>query len=375
MLTGFVSDHIPVRNLALADSRKVISITADGNNRIVSTDVSTVGQLLTRANIKLNGHDMVEPRLETALPNGFFNVNVYRAEPYRIVDGSKVVLTSSAQRSPRLIVTDAGLPLYDEDNVSISQVQNFVSNGVVGQEIIIDRSTPISLNADGSTKLLRSHETTVAKLLSEKGIKMGAKDVVAPSLDAAVVNGLRIAITRIAEADITITEQRAFVSKNVSDPNSPKGTVTVQTAGVNGSRQVTYRLHYENGAEISRATLSVRGQVEPVTEVKLVGTKVQFSGSIEYWRPYVVSAAAKWGVDPNLMLAIMKCESGGNASASNGSHFGLYQYSAATWQSYGNSMSTIYDGPTQIDATAGRLSTPNPTSPWLASKSCWGSYQ
>ncbi len=374
-LTGFISDHIPVRNLALADARKVVSITADGGSRIVSTDASTVGQVLDRANVKLDSHDLVEPGVNTPLPSGFFNINVYRAEPYRIVDGTHVVLTSSGRRSLRLVAADAGLKLYDEDTISVSQVQDFASNAVVGQQIMIDRATPVTVVADGGVKVLRSHATTVAGLLVEKAVKLGAKDKVTPAPTTPVVNGLKINITRVADADVSVLEPLPFSTKTVSDPNSPKGTVTIQVAGASGHRQVAYRIHYENGAEVSRVTLGVSGQVEPTTEVRLVGTKVQFAGSIEYWRPFVAAAAARWGVDPNLMLAIMKCESGGNANASNGSHFGLYQYSTSTWQSYGNSMNTIYDGSVQIDVTAGRLAQPGPTAPWLASKSCWGSYQ
>ncbi len=375
VLSALVSDHIPVRNLALADTRKVVSITADGGNRIVSTDASTVNEVISRAQVKLGKHDLVEPSLSTALPNGFFNINIYRAEPYKIIDGKDIILANSAQRSPRLVAEEAGIKLYKEDTVSLSQVQNFVSPAVVGQQIIIDRATPALVVADGSSSLLRSHAATVGQLLKDNNISLGAKDRVFPELSNALVKGLKITITRVADADVNVTESLPFSTKSINDSTLPKGTVTVKTSGVNGHRQVSYRIHYENGVETSRVSLSVSGQVDPVTEVKLIGTKVQFAGSIEYWRPYVEEAAARWGVDPNLMLAIMKCESGGRANASNGSHFGLYQYSAATWQAYGNSMDMILDGPTQIDVTAGRLTRPNPTSPWLASKGCWGSYQ
>jgi resuscitation-promoting factor RpfB len=373
--TSFVSDRIPVRNLALADSRRVVSITADGVNRIVSTDATTVGGVLARAEIKLGKNDLVEPGFDTKLPNGFYNINVYRAEPYRIVDGDHIVLTHSAHRSPRLIAQEAGLTIYAEDEVTTTQVNDFASQSVVGQQILIDRATHAMVSADGATRILRSQTATVSGLLADNAIKLGAKDKITPSLTAPLVPGLKITITRVADAEVNVKEKIPFSTKTINDSNLPKGTVTTQTPGVDGYRQVSYRIHYENGVETSRVTLGVSARTEPVTEVKIVGTKVQFAGSIEYWRPYVEEAAARWGVDANLMLAIMKCESGGRATASNGSHFGLYQYSAATWQAYGNSMNDIYDGPKQIDVTAGRLTRPNPTSPWLASKTCWRQYQ
>lgn len=370
-LTGFVSDHIPVRNLALADTRKVVSITADGQNRIVTTDVRTVGEVLSRAGVALGKHDLVEPSVSTALPSGFFNINVYRSQPYNVIDGNTSTITASAQQSPRLIVTDANIKLYPEDNVTIKPVDNFLTDKVVGQKVIIDRAVPVQVMVDGSTRQVRTQATTVLQLLQSQAISLGAKDTITPDLTSGVVPGLTIKVTRVAEVVVTKTETIPFKVKTVDDPSLSKGTSDVQTAGSNGSQQVTYRIHYRDGVEVARETLSVTGHVDPVTQVVVVGTKVIFAGNVEYWRPYVVAAAAQYGVNANLMMAIMSCESGGNAAASNGTHFGLFQYGPDTWRAYGNSMSTIFDGPTQIVTTAGRLSQPNATSPWLASKFCW----
>ncbi len=366
-----MADHIPVRNLAMAETHKVVSITSDGRTRIVTTDVDTVEEVLDRASISVGANDLVEPAPQTALPNGFFNVNVYRAEVYRVLDGEQSKLVTSAHRSPRLIAEDAGIKLYPEDEADASRVQDFVSAPAVGQQVVIKRATPITLSADGKTDTVRSHASSVGKLLADAGIQLGSKDTIQPALDAPIVNGITVSITRVTDTDVDVTEVIPFTSKTVTDPNQPKGVSIVQVAGVNGRRQVSYRIHYENGVEKSRIVLAVTGQQEPVNQIVVAGTKVAFSGSIEHWRPFVLESAARWGVDPNLMLAIMHCESRGDANASNGSHFGLYQYSAATWKSYGHPMSTIFDGPAQIEATAGRLAQKNATAPWLASKSCW----
>ena len=103
--------------------------------------------------------------------------------------------------------------------------------------------------------------------------------------------------------------------------------------------------------------MNVANLVNPINEIVHVGTKVRFGGTIEYWRPQVEVAAAADGVDPNLMLAIMNCESHGNAAAVNSSgHYGLYQYDPSTWAGVGGNMSNIYDGSTQIIKTAWKIS-------------------
>lgn len=350
--------------------RKVVSITADGQNRIVTTDAATVGDVLQRAGVTLDQGDLVEPGLQTVLPSGFFNVNVYRSQLYDVVDGVHSSITRSAQRSPRLIAAGAGITVYPEDQASVEMVNNFVSDRVVGQRLIINRATPVNIKADGATKLYRSQATTVGALLKEKGLSLGAKDVVTPDQTQSLIPGLQISITRVADAIVTKTETLPHSVKTIPDPNQPKGTSNVKTSGSDGSRQVTYHIHYQNGAEIARETLKVEGQVNPVDQVMIVGTKVAFAGSIEYWRPLVTEAATANGLDPNKMLSIMSCESGGDASNYNGRRFGLsvqqalkndnamglFQFKPSTWYGLGGTVDNIFDGPTQIRLAAYKMS-------------------
>jgi hypothetical protein len=176
-------------------------------------------------------------------------------------------------------------------------------------------------------------------------------------------------------ADVTVTQHQLinFSTQTVKDPNLYVGQSQLARAGINGAQDVTYHIRYNDGTEVERNVLAVANVVAPINAIMQVGTKVRFAGSIEYWRPIVQSAAASYGVDPNLMLAIMSCESGGNASASNGTHFGLYQYDPTTWAGIGGTSGNIYDGTTQINKTAWKIANQG-TSAWAASRGCWANY-
>src|SRR5262249_38065839 len=149
----------------------------------------------------------------------------------------------------------------------------------------------------------------------------------------------------------------------ITDPNLLKGTTQVRTAGADGQKTVTYLIHYTDGRETNRQQLQVVSQTPPTPQVVVVGTKVIFEGSVEYWRPLGIAAATKYGVDPNMMLRIMKCESNGNAAdvshfVVNGQHpTGLFQYLLTTWQAAGGTADNIMDGPTQIELTAKKMAT------------------
>lgn len=69
--------------------------------------------------------------------------------------------------------------------------------------------------------------------------------------------------------------------------------------------------------------------------------------------------------------AIAQCESGGNPLASNGSHFGLFQFDLATWRSVGGTGDPRSATSAEQYARAQTLMNARGTQPWTASQSCW----
>lgn len=76
--------------------------------------------------------------------------------------------------------------------------------------------------------------------------------------------------------------------------------------------------------------------------------------------------------DDGILDSIAQCESGGDTSASNGSHFGVYQFDLATWRSVGGTGHPLNASASEQRAAAQRLLAARGTQPWNASRSCWG---
>lgn len=68
---------------------------------------------------------------------------------------------------------------------------------------------------------------------------------------------------------------------------------------------------------------------------------------------------------------IIKCESSGNPQATNGSHFGLFQFDLRTWQSVGGKGNPMNASVAEQTLRADILHASRGTQPWLASKGCW----
>lgn len=363
VLAGFGTGVLPISPAAQAESERVVSLYADGQKRVFTTEAATVGDVLTRAKVVLAKGDLVEPALSAPVTNGFFNINVYRARPVQVADGAKSYEIQSAYHSPRLLADAAGIKLYPEDELKADVITDFVAADTLGVKVSVIRALPVSVRVDGKTISFRTQADTLGEALAGAGIKLGLKDTISLPLTTPVTAGLKATIIRVSEVESQQTTTIARKVQTVSDPELPKGTTKVRQEGSDGQKVALYRIHYRNGVETKRETLKLISEKAPVDKVIVVGTKVFFAGSVEYWRPLVIQAATANGIDPNMMLRIMACESGGNATAINRSTVyspvyghehasGLFQFLPSTWRSAGGNDANIFDGPTQIRLTA-----------------------
>jgi uncharacterized protein YabE (DUF348 family) len=358
---GTSSGRLPASAGADADSRAIISLYADGQQRLFSADDKTVGDVLRRAGIKLGSNDLVEPSAASVVPRGQFNINVYRSRPVLVQDGYEIHRLTSAYQSPRLLALAAGLVVYPEDTFRTEVITDFVDNSAVGEKVIVTRAKPVTVKVDGKARLIRTQEGTAGAALNAAGVVLGASDTVSVGLTAPVTPGMSIGITRVTQAVVTLTETLPRPVQTIQDPKVLKGQNSVKEPGSDGQRTITWRVHYKDGVETGREAIQKVSETKPTPKIVVEGTKVIFAGSVEHWRPMVEAAAAQWGVDPNMMLRIMTCESHGNASVVshfviNGEHpTGLFQFLPSTWRSNGGTDDNILDGSVQVQIAAKKM--------------------
>src|SRR5690606_28073969 len=98
-----------------------IVVVHDGTvKRGFLTDETTVSDALKEAGVELDANDLVEPALDEKLVASSYNVNIYRARPVTIIDGSVRKKVMSAYRTPAQIVRHADMELRDEDIAKFS---------------------------------------------------------------------------------------------------------------------------------------------------------------------------------------------------------------------------------------------------------------
>lgn len=308
----------------------IVHLYVDGQEQILPSRATTVGDLLERSKIALGEYDVVEPALDAEITDDNFNVNVYRAHPVTIIDDENVakkaaITTYTAQQSPTAIAKQAGIELLPEDKVEVERSDNVLQEGIISQKVVVNRAEPVNVNLYGSPIPVRTHAKTVAEVLEEKNIKPQPTDTVTPALDTPVTANMQVFVVTVGKQVVTQEEEIPAPTQTVNDPNTPVGQTVVQQAGSPGKKLITYELQLENGKEISRKAIQEVIATQPVAKVVAKGTKVvntRISGD----KSAILSAA---GVPVSQQYAadfIIARESGWNLAARNaGGCLGLGQ--------------------------------------------------
>lgn len=231
----------------------------DGEDKLtVKTEAHTVREAIERAEIILNAGDTVEPGLDTEINADDYHINIYRARPVIVRDGmnEKYVMTSSYDY--KNIVAEAGLTMYDGDEVRMVANTNFLESGV---------STMYEIVRNGGRTL-------------------------------------------------TVDEEIPFAEQTEKDVNLAGGTTEVKQLGEVGVKRVTYNVLYINNEEVSRELVGEEVVREPVDRIVAVGAKKSIPpewGSCADW----ALAAGVSEADLSAALDLIYHESGCRVDASN----------------------------------------------------------
>ena len=300
------------------DDSHIVSLYIDGQETTIPTRAQTVGELLNKANIATNEYDLVEPSKDTPIESDNLSINVYKARPLTIVDDTQVHRIMSPYQGPKLIAEKAGITVYPEDTYVLESGDSFVDEQIVGEKLIIDRATPVTVNLYGTGAVTyRTHATTVGDLLKERGITPEEGATLSPAAETPLAQNLPIFISKFGKQVVTESVDIPFETQTTTDPSVQMGKVTVTNQGKPGKKQVTYEIETRDGKEVGRVVLQEVQVTPPLTQTQTKGTKVMGSVSgdkLEWMRAAGISESDFAAVD-----FVIGHESGWRPGASNAS--------------------------------------------------------
>jgi len=113
----------------------------------------------------------------------------------------------------------------------------------------------IVIRADGQEIRHTTNALTVREALAEADVAVGADDRVQPDLWVEVQEGMTIRVIRVQEETIVEREVLPYREQTIKSEALAVGETRLLQAGQNGQVEVTYRLQFEDGVEVSRSLL------------------------------------------------------------------------------------------------------------------------
>lgn len=148
----------------------------------------------------------------------------------------------------------------DETNIALNEI---VSDNSV---IEIYRSMPVKVTLNGVTSEYNTTKKLVADILADVGIQ-ATDDEVTPRMTDVVEAGDEIIVSQDDSQIVTVSEPIAYETVEYENTDLNPGERVVTQEGANGEREITYKIYYEDGAEVSRERIGELVLAEPVSQV------------------------------------------------------------------------------------------------------------
>jgi uncharacterized protein YabE (DUF348 family) len=310
---------------------KDITLTVDGEPTDVRGMHDTVADVLASQDIEIGEHDVVQPAPTAEVRDGQTVVVRFGRELMVNVDGETTSYWTTATTLDAAI-RDLGLRVEGAE-LSASRSQTLGRDGLA---LTVIMPKEVSLTADGKTVPVVSTERTVAAMLREEGITLGADDIVAPALGTVLTPGLAVTVQRVTVEEKTESVAIPFPTVEEKSSDLYKGQTKTKTKGVNGTKDVTTEYTTTDGKVTAEKVLSEKVTKQPVTRVVLVGTKDRPASSSPSRSAGNTSGAGLNLANEAMWDRIAQCESGGrwNINTGNGYYGGL-QFNTQTWLGVG----------------------------------------
>ncbi len=179
--------------------RKTITLSIDGNERVITSYAFQVGDLLRSQGIPLASQDMLSPSEDSWLKNGQA-VTLTRAVPVSILADGEIISIISAERTPAGLLAQVGLTAQPDDILlsngrPVSRDEHFPpDNKSISLQLI--RAQSYTLTENGETQELTSTAPTLASALWSAGYTLFEADQLSPDATVPLNPGLAAQLIR-----------------------------------------------------------------------------------------------------------------------------------------------------------------------------------
>lgn len=290
------------------------TVIADGRLMRLQTHAESVGDLLLEADLQLAPQDWLtlngaEATPETLLyapretprsvsnrgrgdlvpppvANAAMELVVHRAVAIHVNDDGESRLLHTTHQTVGQALLAEGVTLYLGDEISPA-LDVLVSPGT---EIVIRRSRPVEIAADGEWIRTRTQATTVGQVLAQEGVTLIGLDYTVPAEDTPLTEGQSIRVVRVQHAFAIEQEPIPYETVWLPDAELDLDHQQLEQEGQDGVHRWRYSVIYENGQQVARNLEDEWLARQPTNKAIAYGTKITIrdletpEGTFQYWR-------------------------------------------------------------------------------------------
>ncbi|MGO2038341.1 MAG: ubiquitin-like domain-containing protein [Brevibacterium sp.] len=339
---------------AVVTMNKPVTLEVNGQAEEIRTFGGTVGDILDSRDLDLDKRDQIKPGADTKVDRDM-TITVNTAKDVSLsVDGKETDEWTNANTVGQALA-DLGVNAKDAE-INAEPNQSLKDKG---NDIEVTTAKDLTIVADGKDHKVSAAVGTAEDALGESKIKLDKDDFLSVPMSADVSDGQVLTVNRVENKTVKEKESiKAKVEKKKSD-SLYKGETKVESEGKDGQKEISYKIKTVNGDEVKKEKKDEKVLSEPKTKVVIEGTKKKEtpsdtggsdsggsgsggsddgsssgggggSMSTQEIKDMLGGPGSKW-------YSVVKCESNFDPKASNGTHFGLFQFLPQTWHSMGGS--------------------------------------
>lgn len=279
------------------------------------TTASRVVDVLDVAGYRIGRHDIIAPAANSPVHDGSRVIFDRGRLLHMDINGSRKDIWTTAPT-----VADAldQLGYSTADFSSVSRAERLPLDPTA---ITVRTPRMVTIVHDGKTERVSTTDATVGRLLSDIGIKLGARDQISVKTSSPVKPNQKITILRVKKGTVVATKSIPYPTTKKSDPNLAVGQTHVVRPGKNGSKRITYALVYVNGKIVGKTTIKTVILKSPIPQIENIGTKppsVPVTPGTAQAIGKTLAAERGWGDDQfDCLVQLWDHESGWRTDAAN----------------------------------------------------------
>lgn len=183
--------------------------------------------------------------------------------------------------SVQKVLDRQGIVLNDGDKTNVALNESASNNSVIE----IYRAMPVKVTVGGVTNEYRTTKKLVSDVLAEVGVAASEEDVT-PRMTDVVEAGDEIVVSTEDSQIVTVSEKIAYNTVEIENPYLAPGERVVTQYGSDGEKEITYKIFYRDGAEVSRERINEVVLADAQDEVVEYSPQEEFEvGKIPASRP------------------------------------------------------------------------------------------